>query len=506
MIYLSAQPSEFYFKWQIEVMLTNFKKVGIPKEQIHVLLVKNDNQDIKEMVLEYDDHAQFFFYTDTRQTVQYMSTIRPHIIKKHIDQYPSLQKETIFYHDSDIIFRTRLDEHQLVKGNDWLLSNATSYIGVEVLDRFGPNILSELCTIVDIPVSSAYEKKLHFGGAQYVLKNTNYSFWDKHEKDCEQIYRYLQENKQTFKKIHLNSCSSVTQDLDFVGLQEWCADMWSMLLNGIYFGHNFRILKELDFCWPDADIADWHNHTILHNAGVTDKTADRLFYKSHYLQIDPMKQELREYDYTKCTAKYLEAMDDVRKKRRAELNNCAFIFIDERNNMRQVETFVAYLAKYFKNYTLHIISSSALEMSGDNIQCHKEENLGFLHDKVQEDHWVFLNGSIVFDPELFRKSLETFISSEDKLHIPFNTLKEIQNPYNIELFRRKLNTTFLTDFSNQAKKIKLHDLFFVKAKQLNRLGFLKYDRGLQVQQILYFMISQLKSAKREESQYFYLDT
>ena len=38
MIFLSAQPDNFYFLWQLKLQLYNFNKLGILPEQIHVLI------------------------------------------------------------------------------------------------------------------------------------------------------------------------------------------------------------------------------------------------------------------------------------------------------------------------------------------------------------------------------------------------------------------------------------------------------------------------------------
>ena len=37
LIFVSAQPDVPYFHWQCEIYLNNFIKLGIPKENIHVL-------------------------------------------------------------------------------------------------------------------------------------------------------------------------------------------------------------------------------------------------------------------------------------------------------------------------------------------------------------------------------------------------------------------------------------------------------------------------------------
>ena len=44
----------------------------------------------------------FEFYKDTRNDYSYISSIRPHLLKKHWEKHPWLVWQDIFYHDCDI--------------------------------------------------------------------------------------------------------------------------------------------------------------------------------------------------------------------------------------------------------------------------------------------------------------------------------------------------------------------------------------------------------------------
>lgn len=76
MIYICTQPKIIYYAWHLEVMLTNFKSVGIPDNKIHVLLSvskdQNDKTNLPETKQIFDklkekfNNIAFFEYTDTR--------------------------------------------------------------------------------------------------------------------------------------------------------------------------------------------------------------------------------------------------------------------------------------------------------------------------------------------------------------------------------------------------------------------------------------------------------
>src|SRR5690606_18487076 len=108
MIFLSAQPDQTYFIWQLEIQLRNFHNLGVPKEQIQVLASYQDEVGLNPNFQKFMDGsshlANFYIYTDLRKNPKYTSSIRPNILKQHFEKHPHLEKETLFYHDSDILF------------------------------------------------------------------------------------------------------------------------------------------------------------------------------------------------------------------------------------------------------------------------------------------------------------------------------------------------------------------------------------------------------------------
>lgn len=78
MIFLSAQPDETYFLWQLQLQLFNFEQLGISPDQIHVLVGFDPkiglNPKFKKMIRE-NKQACFFVYPDCRIKKKYPSSI-----------------------------------------------------------------------------------------------------------------------------------------------------------------------------------------------------------------------------------------------------------------------------------------------------------------------------------------------------------------------------------------------------------------------------------------------
>ena len=112
--FMCVQPAIPYFAWQLEVMLENFKSLGIHENnQIDILIAYNTNESdfqdkldtMNKVEQRYKDVADFFYYTDTRvYPFSYTSSIRPNLLKQHFKKFPQLEEECVFYHDCDIIF------------------------------------------------------------------------------------------------------------------------------------------------------------------------------------------------------------------------------------------------------------------------------------------------------------------------------------------------------------------------------------------------------------------
>ncbi len=58
MIYLSAQPDEKYFLWQLEIQLLNFNRLGISCDHIHVIIGYDQDKGISNDALLFKENEK----------------------------------------------------------------------------------------------------------------------------------------------------------------------------------------------------------------------------------------------------------------------------------------------------------------------------------------------------------------------------------------------------------------------------------------------------------------
>ncbi|RPE08155.1 hypothetical protein EGT74_13890 [Chitinophaga lutea] len=380
MIYISAQSDDLYFLWQLEVQLENFGSLGIPPENIHVLIGFNPEKGLKReyQALIAAGRATFFTYADERVVKNYKSSIRPHILKKHFREQAYLEKETIFYHDCDIIFRERLNEQFFGEGDTWYLSK-TPYISYKVLEKHGGRkIVDKLCSIVGIPRSAVEQHEPHTGGAQYVLKNLSYAFWEKVEKDCEAIYSQLVDFNLKRQK----------------GLQAWCADMWAVLWNGLLYGHSLEVHPALDFCWPKDAKERWYETNILHNSGVLHHEADTIFCKGLYLSSTPYFSNFTYMDENLCSRQYVHVIERFAASiKREDLRDVTFVFparIESSEDIATLDTVTRYIAKNFRT-NIHILEIDDLSRINKDIFVKETQFFFSMNKRRGADYAPFVN-------------------------------------------------------------------------------------------------------------------
>ena len=298
MKYLSAQPATKYYAWQIDVMLHSFVNQGVNLSD--VLLVNAIHGDIDphfEVLKQKYKEANFYFYEDTRNIKHYISSIRPHILFKHFKEHPELSKETIFYHDCDIVLTRPLNVDLLENGAACYLSDTISYIGYDYIISKGQDVFEEMTNACRIDPELVIKNQENSGGAQYVLKNINEGFWLKVEADCQNMY-YL---------VSRLSAAKRKENPDYHDIQIWCADMWAVLWNLWKEGKQTLVISELDFMFATDPIENWNSKAIYHNAGVT-SASDGLFYKGNYINQFPIKDLV--IDNTKASYKYYEIIKE----------------------------------------------------------------------------------------------------------------------------------------------------------------------------------------------------
>jgi hypothetical protein len=294
MRYICAQPGELYFCWQIDVMIHSFINVGIEQEKIDIIFsdFKKDIEYYLELKHKYPE-VNFHIYPDTRKDIKYISSIRPHILKKHFKKHWWKYRGTFLYHDCDIVLTKPLDLGAKISGCDPYnyLSNTKSYIGYEYILSKGKDVLNLMCEIADIDKKVLKENQDNSGGAQYLLKDIDAEFWEKVEIDCENLY---------YNVFRLNN-KKKKQNKEYHPLQIWCADMWAVLWNLWKINKQTRIAKEMNFTWAGHPIKQWKANAIYHNAGVI-KAENKEFQKGLFRKQKPPKDldinpELACYEY-----------------------------------------------------------------------------------------------------------------------------------------------------------------------------------------------------------------
>ncbi|MCD2424422.1 hypothetical protein LQ567_16705 [Niabella pedocola] len=405
MLYLSAQPDNSYFVWQLQVQLSNFKKFKISKRDIHVLIGYNQDlglsYDALDLIKNFSQMACFFCYPDLRIKKKYSASIRPNIIKQHFLKHQYLENEIVFYHDCDIVFTHALpDFESLTTDDSWYFSDTRSYLDTNYIKLHGNSVLKEMCSIVDIDESIVIENDCNAGGAQVLLKYVKHDFWDKLENNCEQLYSHLKNSTARYAKEFSmqNNCS----EEEYKPITAWCADMWALLWNAIKLGVKIKVHEELDFSWPINPIEMWRNKKIFHNAGITNLTKDHFFYKALYSDNHPYYYDQNHIKKDSCSYMYLAEIESFEKKLRYNLMDTTFlIVIDKITNQGKsiLDKGINYILRFFDTQILIVefgdrsqLSSWKFQTSVKHLFVRSETIQPYRGDTLQQN----INTKIVF--------------------------------------------------------------------------------------------------------------
>jgi len=282
MIFISAQPDNIYFHWQVELYLYQFSKLGIA-DRCYAIFGYNDSNPSADLVNLSKKFKNILWYKDERDKSiknYYIPTIRPHILKKFFKEYSHLGKN-VFYHDSDI-FLVKLPKFELMFDNDiGYVSDTVSYIGYKYIRLCGKrykekypelsddDIFIKMCKCINISEDLVRLNEKDSGGAQYLLKNIDSSYWEEVEKSCVKLYDLLKKYENTYP---INN-----------HIQSWTTDMWVVLWTYWKRGSKTIVHTELDFSWATGTMLDYHSKNIFHCAGVTLDTCNDKFYKGNYI-------------------------------------------------------------------------------------------------------------------------------------------------------------------------------------------------------------------------------
>ncbi|MDR3010498.1 MAG: hypothetical protein LBV59_21385 [Sphingobacterium sp.] len=355
MIYLSAQPDTTYFIWQLEIQIRNFLSLGIKRDHIQIVVGYNNITGLSPQFVLFIEqnhgYAQFFSYPDYRKETNYISSIRPHILKQHFQKFPELEEMTIFYHDSDILFSRIPNIPAGEKNNICYVSDTRNYLDSQYIRGAATDgLLNDMINIVGISKEILERNDSHTGGAQYVLKGITTSFWEKVEKDCEELYALMKRyNHQLWEDQYPKNKEFKNKKR---GIQAWCADMWAVLWNLWFFEKRVQIHPEMDFSWPFSPIDEWDKKSIQHYSGnITEK--DKFFKKTEYLNYPPWYDDgLLTIPPTTCSFKIVEFIRNRRQELDAERKSIfekAIIFRIEKIDQSIIRLFEL-LKKYIQKY------------------------------------------------------------------------------------------------------------------------------------------------------------
>lgn len=286
LIFISAQPDEIYFHWQVSLYLYQFAKHGIIS-RCYALFGYNGKTPSDYVIKLATKYPNVKYYKDTRKDIgirkggKYPPSIRPHLLAQFFKDYPHLGKN-VFYHDSDI-FLTKLPRFDLMMGahnKTGYLSNTISYIGYNYIklcsERYKEvhkslpdlDILYGMCDIMKIDPEIVKQNENNSGGAQYLLKDIDHTFWSDCEIKCDKLYNFLADYETRYRISH--------------PIQKWTTDMWVVLWTYWKQGKNTIIHNELDFSWATGTVDDYNKLNIFHLAGVTNTNCSDKLHKGKF--------------------------------------------------------------------------------------------------------------------------------------------------------------------------------------------------------------------------------
>ncbi len=314
--YICCQPAITYYVWQIEVMINNFIEMQVAPSDINILCAIENNIIPPDWIKLQNGYpfVKFFFYNDTREHKSYAASIYFNLMKQHIKSIPGVENTVFFVHDSDILFTKVPEFNSMIDDNIWYCSDTINYINYDYIQKKGNHIYEKMCDIVGIDKLIPKLMNSNSGGAQYIVKNTTYEFWEKVENDSITLYKY-------FCNEELNYIKS---DENGYPIQKWTAGMWSLLWNAWLYGNETKVDNRMSFSWPTWDISLIENHSIFHNAGVTEENCEGLFFKSKYMTQLPYHLNLN-IDKQKASYYYWNEICKTAKKSVLIDNSVEFI-------------------------------------------------------------------------------------------------------------------------------------------------------------------------------------
>ena len=338
LIFVSAQPDQTYFHWQVELYLHQFKKHNIQSQCYAVFGYrgKNPSEYSQKLAKDYN----IICYKDESNS-SYIPTIRPRLLEQFFRDYPDLGKN-VFYHDSDIFIVKLPKFENMLNSNMGYVSDTVSYIGYKYIsdcskrykekypDLPDDDIFHKMCEVAKIDPELVKANEANSGGAQYLLKNIDSAYWKDVLETCIDMNTLFKDYE---KKYPIQS-----------HLQFWTNDMWAVLWNYWKRGGKTVVDKELEFSWATGTVAEYYSRNIFHLAGVTDATKANKFYKAQYTTknvfeeyknnnsiFDHIDSNSATYEYVKVLKDYANNYEPP-KGLEARKNTCRFLLTSKHSD------------------------------------------------------------------------------------------------------------------------------------------------------------------------------
>ncbi|TLX25086.1 hypothetical protein FE904_14115 [Chryseobacterium indologenes] len=432
MIFLSAQPDDTYFIWQLEIQLKNFQSLGIQKDHIHVVVGYHPEVGLRdnfENFINNNRHtALFFSYPDTRITNKYLSSIRPHLLRKHWKQFSFLNKSCIFYHDSDILL-SRIPNIDVYKDKLNYVSDTRSYLDSNyIISKTCSTLFIKMVELIGLNIDTVIKNDKHVGGAQYILKDIPCEFWDKVETDSENIFNLLSEYNISEKQKKITSSNYSPNEI-----HTWYSDMWAVLWNLWYFQKKVEIHNEMNFSWPTDPIEYWSKNSILHYAGEH-MNKKKYLYKRDYVHHAPWYDDNLDFiKINNCSYPIIQLI----KKRKQELD-------DQRLELRK---FILFFEKkiarnYYEKYFVTIQEINVNKIIISNFIIIPFSLIVEIEDQINTENYTELIFTKIYKvDQIFTKAFSKVLDSE--------ILELNKGKFSLE------NSSFVLKINNTSNKLPL---------------------------------------------------
>lgn len=248
------------------------------------------NPSVPRYLVDKYPGVRAFVYEDNRYDKSYIPAIRPYLWWQYLRNHPERENETYFYIDSDVIFKEWPNLEQFSPtAKHWYGSDCGNYLNFNYLKQVqhGPEIIRHMAQLCSITPTQMYN--VPGVGAHILLANPTAEMWEKSYMRSLSIWHYL---------------DSVPSNI-----QKWTAEMWAQLWTMVEHGIVLEGPKEFDFCWSTDPLSRWDETKILHNSGVMEK--GKLFFKGKYRDYTPFGEDFSWVDQTKCSRKYVDAIEKV---------------------------------------------------------------------------------------------------------------------------------------------------------------------------------------------------